>query len=202
MSNGTGRTRNFATVVYPDSLCYRSDSDNFLGCSDFRQLLSDLKINALVSPLHCNDKNATGDIKKEHYHIILTYDSVKTLKQAKEDCEKFGGVGCEKVQSLRNYARYLCHLDNPDKAQYKVDDVQIMGDIDYISLIQSASSKYNEIGAMMDFCRSNQIYQFYELLDYARDYMPDSWFRLLCDNSAYIMKEYLKSLYWDSKSED
>lgn len=46
------------------------------------------------------------------------FDGVKTIEQAKDLFEQIGGVGCEKVNSIRGYARYLCHLDNPEKAQY------------------------------------------------------------------------------------
>lgn len=55
------------------------------------------------------------------------FDSVKTEKQAVEFFSTFGGVGCEVVNSSRAYARYLCHLDNPEKASYKIDQVRQFG---------------------------------------------------------------------------
>jgi hypothetical protein len=123
------------------------------------------------------------------------YDSVKTIQQAKENFDKIGGVGCEIVNSTRGYARYLCHLDNPDKFQYSVDDVQCLCGADYMSTISLVSDKYQIIGEMQDFCESYDVTSFYLLCNYARKNRSD-WYRILCDNSAYYMKEYLKSRQW------
>ena len=77
----------------------------------------------MISPLHKDDVNPYGEVKKPHYHVIVMFDSVKTLEQFAEFADTFGGVGKEKVNSIRGYARYLCHLDNPEKAQYNPYDV-------------------------------------------------------------------------------
>ena len=107
------RTRNFATVVYPESAPF-----NWL------EILSDQKVSAFVSPLHDKDINPNGEPKKEHYHVLIMFDSVKTIEQALDLFKLIGGVQyCEQIQSIRGYARYLCHLDNPEKAQYNVDDI-------------------------------------------------------------------------------
>lgn len=101
-TRGIGRTRNFATVVYPES-----------ASGDWMEKLADLKIKAFVSPLHDKDKNPDGEPKKAHYHVILMFDSVKSVEQVKEITDEIGGVGVEKINSLRGYARYLIHADNP-----------------------------------------------------------------------------------------
>ena len=111
-SRGVGRTRNYATVVYPES-----------APENWKTLISESKIPVFISPLHDNDFNATGEPKKPHYHVLTMFDTVKTKEQAETFFKTFGGVGCEVVNSTRAYGRYLCHLDNPDKAQYKIDDV-------------------------------------------------------------------------------
>ena len=112
-SSGGGRTRNFATVVYPESA-----PDNW------QSILEEQFVPAFISPLHDSDLNPTGEPKKEHYHVVIMYDSVKTMEQAQDLFQKIGGVGCERVQSIRGYARYLCHLDNPDKHQYDQGKLQ------------------------------------------------------------------------------
>lgn len=178
------RTRNFATVVYPDS-----------APTDWQDILAQQFVPAFISPLHDKDLNPTGELKKAHYHVIIMYDSVKTIEQASELFSLIGGVGCEIVQSQRGYARYLCHLDNPEKYKYKQEDVICLSGADYPSVIGLAIDKYKAIGEMIDYCEENCIISYSELLKYCRLNRFD-WFRVLCDNGTVVMKEYLKSKSW------
>ena len=183
------RTRNFACVVYPES-----------APEQWREYLCEQFIPAFISPLHDRDVNPTGEVKKAHYHVIIMFDSVKTTEQARAVFEKIGGVGCEVVQSIRGYARYLCHLDNPEKVQYKPEDVAQLCGADYAGIIGLASDRYAALSAMIDFCVFNDVYAFSELLEYARCVRPD-WFRVLCDNGTVVIKEYLKSRQWQHTQE-
>lgn len=185
---GRVRTRNYATVVYPESCP-----------ADWLDRLINSFVPAFVSPLHDQDIDPLGQPKKPHYHVIIMFDSVKTVEQAEEIFNNIGGVGCEKVQSIRGYARYLCHMDNPEKAQYKTEDVRCFCGADYPGTIGLAIDKYNAVGEMIDFCSLNNIVAFSDLLEYAREFRFD-WFRCLCDNSTLVMKEYLKSRSWTIKN--
>lgn len=183
MKTKSARTRNFATVLYPESA-----PENWL------DLLTDLKIPCFISPLHQFDVNPTGEVKKAHYHIQFMFEGVKTAEQVKEMVEAFGGVGLEVVNSARGMARYLCHLDNPEKYQYNTEEVRCLGGADYIGTINLATDRYRAIGEMMAFCRENKITCYADLVDYAAENHYD-WFRVLCDNTI-IIKEYLRSRYW------
>lgn len=182
------RFRNFATVVYPES-----------APTDWQEILAGHFVSAFISPLHDHDKNPTGEDKKPHYHVMLMFDGVKTLDQAKEIFDTIGGVGLEKVQSIRGYARYLCHLDNPEKAQYLPDDVRCLCGADYSATIGLVTDKYKAIDEIMDFCDLNQIYSYRDLMQYCRKERRD-WFRVLCDNGSYVILEYLKSATWSDKT--
>lgn len=188
------RTRNFATVVYPESA-----PENWL------EILAEAKIPALVSPLHDRDVNPTGEVKKAHYHVLILFEGVKTSEQAKEVFDTIGGVGLEIVQSIRGYARYLCHLDNPDKYQYEQADVRQFGGADFVSIIGLATDRYKAIAEMIDYCHEFDIIEFSDLLEYAR-LERFEWFRILCDNGAFVMREHIKSrrlrrdrLMWEGK---
>ena len=183
-SSGRGRTRNFATVVYPDS-----------APENWQEILAEQFVPAFISPLHDKDVNPDGEIKKPHWHVMLMYDGVKTLEQAQEVFAKIGGVGNEVVQSQRGYARYLCHMDNPEKFQYSAEDVRSMCGADYTSSIGLITDKYKAIGEMIDYCMENGIVSYSDLLEYCRMERFD-WFRVLCDNGTVVMKEYLKSKSW------
>lgn len=179
------RTRNFATVVYPES-----------APEDWQEILARHCVPAFISPLHDKDVNPTGEPKKPHYHVMIMFDGKKTLAQAKEVFDTIGGVGCEVVKSTRGYARYLCHLDNPEKAQYEPSDVRSIAS-DYIGTIGLAIDKYVALGEMQDFCEEYNVMSFYLLSKYARQNRPD-WYRILCDCGSVYMREYLKSKKWSS----
>lgn len=183
-TSGGVRTRNFATVVYPDS-----------APSEWLSILQEQFIPGFVSPLHDADLNPGGESKKPHYHVLITYDSLKTREQAKQVFDKIGGVGCEVVQSVRGYARYLCHLDNPEKAQYSKDAVICLSGADYVSVIGLASDKHTALSEMEEFCERYNVFSFYALSRYASKHRPD-WSRILKDCGALYMKEYLNSRKW------
>lgn len=183
----SARYRNFATVVYPESA-----GDSWL------EILASHFVPSFVSPLHDKDINPTGEQKKPHYHVLLMFDGKKSIEQVQEIFSTFHGVGCEVVNSIRGYARYLCHLDNPEKAQYLPDEVLCLCGSDYISVCSLVIDKYKALDEMMDFCDDNGILSYRDLMLYCRKDRRD-WFRVLCDNGTYVMMEYLKSSLWSQR---
>jgi hypothetical protein len=184
------RTRNFATVVYPES-----------APENWKDILSQQFIPAFISPLHDKDLNPTGESKKSHYHVMLMFEGVKSKEQAESVFSSIGGVGCEVVQSIRGYARYLCHLDNPEKHRYSESDVCSLSGADYRATIGLASDKYKALGEMQDFCEQYNVMSFYLLSQYARKNRQD-WYRILCDCGSVFMREYLKSRKWSADNGD
>lgn len=178
------RTRNFATVVYPESA-----PENWL------DILTECMVPAFVSPLHDQDINPGGEPKKPHYHVDFMFEGVKSVDQVTELFESFGGVGCEVINSIRGYARYLCHLDNPEKHQYSTEDVKCFCGADYAATIGLATDKYKAVREMITWCNENGVFIYSDLLEYAAEHRYD-WFRCLCDNATVVMKEYLKSKFW------
>lgn len=183
MSDGAKRTRNWVFVLYPES-----------APSDWTQRLGDLHVQALVSPLH-TDLNPDETEKKPHHHVLLMFDSVKTYEQVLEITDALNCPHPQRVNSLRGYARYLCHLDNPEKKQYDPADVVSFCGVDYLELCSLASDKYEVIGEMMDFVIESSIVSYAHLMKYARANKPD-WFRVLCDSSSMVMIEFIKSYTW------
>lgn len=184
MGEKVSRTRNYATVVYPESA-----KDNWL------DILSEYHVPCLVSPLHDCDHDPDGCIKKPHYHVLVMFDSVKTVSQFDEIREAIGGVGHEYVQSTRGYARYLCHLDNPEKYQYDLKDVRALSGADFDDIISLVTDKYKAIGQMQDFIKDHEMVSYSDFMDYCREY-EWSWYKILCDCGTYVIKEYQKALSW------
>lgn len=180
------RRRNFATVVYPESAPI-----------DWKERLSEQHVAALVSPLHDRDVNPSGAPKKPHYHVLLMFESPKDFdNQVKPIFDMIGGVGREYVNSMRGYARYLCHLDNPEKAQYDKADVIQLGGADYAAVVHLPTDDSRMLAELFAYIKANQIYSFAELLDICAVNNPD-WFNLVTASRAYIVDKYIKSLMWE-----
>ena len=191
-SNVPERTRNYATVVYQES-----------ALPNWVEILTDLKIPCFISPLHDKDKwteedekknpkHKAGTPKKAHWHVQFIFDGVKTVNQVEEIIDKIGGVGCEVLNSLRGMARYLCHLDNPDKVKYNIADVKQLAGADYMAVISTMSDKVRNIKEMKDYIKTNDIRYYCDFMDICADNYPE-WFDCLINHAAYTIKEYIKS---------
>lgn len=200
------RTRNFATVVYPskeylESIgCEYNGSDGYGSAPEnWRDIISDYHVPVMISPLH-QDVNPDNTMKKPHWHILFMFESVKDWdSQVKPMFEAFGGVGREDVNSARGYARYLCHLDNPEKEQYSIDDVVCYGGADYRAVIHLPTDDMKILKDVFEYIRVNQIYSLAEFLDICSINNPD-WFSMVSMTRGYIVDKYIKSLMWEAQS--
>lgn len=182
------RTRNYATIIYPES-----------APADWLEKLDALHIPAFLSPLHDKDKLPDGSFKKAHYHLLLSFSSVKTKKQAEAIFSTIGGVGTEIVNCLSAYARYLVHMDNPEKAQYNPDDVIVFAGADYNAVTYVPEDDISIIADIIDYIDTNQITSFAKLARLCKDNNPE-WLRILVlKKTTYFFFQYLRSREWDTE---
>lgn len=188
-SKRVGRTRNFATVVYPDS-----------APADWKEKLDQLHVAAFISPLHDKDVNPNGELKKAHYHVLVMFEGPKDYDtQVKPIFDEIGAVGREIVNSARGYARYLCHLDNPEKATYSPSEVLCMGGADYYGVVTLPTDDLKVITEIKRFCRENEIYSLAEIIDIAESLHPE-WYSTIVMSRCYVIDKYIKSLEWERAS--
>lgn len=189
-TRGAGRSRTWAAMLYPES-----------AKDGWRDILNALHIAAYISPLHDKDVNPDGEPKKAHWHILLNYESVKSKEQVAEVWDAIGAVPePSPVNSLRGYARYLCHLDNPEKAQYDPADVICMGGADYQAAIALPTDDLGTTKAIIDYVRHEQVHSFAELIDRIMDVGRDDWFAALYRNSGLVMR-YMQAAEWERKEQ-
>ena len=181
------RTRNYATIIYPES-----------AAENWKEMLEDLHVPCFISPYHTRDKNPDGTPKKPHYHVMLMFDSVKSIDQVKKIVQPLGGVGCEVLNSSRGYARYLCHLDNPEKQWYDPLDIQELSGANYYEVTNLASDRRATGREIRNFCKKYKILSFSSLIEYADEYRED-WLMYL-ETSGWLVKEYLKSKAWSQQN--
>lgn len=72
---------------------------------------------------HQPDKETEESDKHFHTHVVVLTSGTRSIKQVAETL----GIPSnfvQKVSRRRSMLRYLIHLDNPDKIQYKLEDVR------------------------------------------------------------------------------
>lgn len=176
------RNRNWTFMVYPES-----------APQDWYKILQDKKLSFAVSPIHDSDiDDATGELKKAHYHVLLCFKGNKSYEQIKEITDELNCPIPQQVANCQGMIRYFIHKDHADKAQYNIADIEVHGDIDIVSPFQTSTSRYEAIKEMRAFIKEYDIIEFEDLFDYSAE-NNEEWFRYLCDNCAVVIQAYLKS---------
>lgn len=188
MKNGASqRYRNWAFVIYPGE----SAPENWL------EILKSLNVDGFVSPLH-TDMNPDNTEKKPHRHVLLFFDGKKSFEQVKAISDSLCAPHPQYVQSKSGYARYLTHMDNPEKEQYRATDVINLGSTDYMSTVATAADLDRVITEMEDWCDEQGVFSYAALSCYARKHRPD-WMRALRYRCTVHMRAYLQSRQWELK---
>lgn len=111
------KSRYWAFIYYPES-----------PIKDYKTYLIEHGARAVISPWHDQDINELDDeIKKKHKHIILVYDGPQTEHAVKEFIKAFNSPIPIPQVSFKGAIKYLTHSNNPEKAQYKVEDIELVG---------------------------------------------------------------------------
>lgn len=184
-----GRTRTWAMVVYPES-----------APEGWRDTIAAEHCPAFISPLHDKDVNPDGEPKKAHWHVLLMYSGKKSRAAIQKLAEAVNAPRPQPVADKRGYARYLCHIDNPEKHQYPTAEVTALGGADYTEYVLGGADVDQALGQMMDWCIEQGCYSFYRLSLYARENRPD-WFRVITSSRTVFLTAWLKSMQWEMTSE-
>lgn len=183
MQEKNKRTRNWAFLVYPESVV-----------PEWRNILDDLHTPWFESPLHDKDLNPTGEQKKPHIHVILCFENHKSYQQILEITSSINATYPQTCENVRGYVRYFCHIDNPEKFQYRMEDIISHGGADLHEYFKPNSSiRYKYIREMIDFINDYNIIEFNDFMCIAMQSHYEDWFPLLCDNSAVVIREVIRS---------
>ena len=148
------KARYWATVGYPESL-----PDNWI------EKLRETGLATAISPLHNKDVNPTGEIKKEHYHVIFAYEGPTTYNNVKNLCEEFNMTIPIKLESIRGMYRYHLHLDNPEKYQYDDRDRILLNGFDSNAVNELTKTEVNKlVREILTFVIDNDIIEYSDLL--------------------------------------
>ena len=188
--NSAKRSRNFSFLIYPEGL-----ADNFV------EILNDSGGKGFYI-LHDMDKLEDGTDKKTHYHVLVMFENARTLNSVSRLAVRCGAVHgfVEPLKNVVAYARYLCHMDNPNKHRYESCEVTSFGGTDYEEFCETTSDKKKKkLGAvcqMIDFICDNKIYSYANFFEYCCSCRHDWLDVLLIPSVGRSIIEYIKSKNW------
>lgn len=173
MADSLGRSNKWTFIIYPEST-----PKNFL------DILQNSHIQGAVSPLHDADINGDGAEKKPHYHVYLYFGSgaKQSESQIVENFVKpLNGTKPFAVSTEYGLIRYFVHLDNPEKAQYKQEDIICLSGFSVDDCFKPPVSKVNAImNEMKQWVIDNDVTEYLELQKKA--FTIESW--------AYVLNMY------------
>lgn len=178
------KKRHWAFVAYPDSL-----PENWI------EMLKQSGLKVAISPLHDRDTNPTGEPKKPHYHVIVSYDGPTTFGNVEGLTKRLKQPIPQPLEQVRGYYRYLTHEDNPEKAQYDKADIRTLNGfniLDFVELTKSEVTKY--IREIRRFICDNNITEYAALLDILDEgaSIPSEWFEVAVTHTL-LFTGYLRS---------
>lgn len=185
------RARAWTAMVYPES-----------APKGWQDKLRDLLVECLISPLHDKDVLPTGEPKKPHYHVVLSFKNPTTYERA---CEVFGEIGAvvppekeARVKDFRQMARYLCHLDQPDKHRYSMQDVVSIGPIDYQTLCMSAADEDAMLDEIFEAMDTYFLDSYPKVVRWTREHNPE-WKSIVYRKYTRQISEYAKGLHYEAR---
>lgn len=177
------RVRNWTFMLYPES-----------APENWREILDDMHVEWCESPPHDKDLDDDGETKKAHIHVVMKFPNKTSYDTVKGITDLLHQPIPKRVRSLRTMCRYLIHLDDPAKYQYNQSDIKCHCGMDISEFFDiPKKERYECIHEMIEFIKDNCVTEFIDFMEIAYLTHPDTWYRLLCDNSAMIIQAAITS---------
>lgn len=179
------RFRNWTFLVYPESVI-----ENWI------DVINDLHIQWAYSPLHDKDTNPTGENKKPHYHVLLSFEGKKSYDQILEITQSVNGTVPQKVESLRGLTRYFAHLDNPEKYQYCMEDIRCYGGFNVNDALKPTSSEELVLlKEIFSYISGNSILEYSDFIDKCIADSLEDWLYVATKLNTIAIKSYIQSRF-------
>lgn len=184
------RARAWVAIGYEESLV-----------EGWLEVLRNMLVECLVSPLHDKDLLPNGEPKKPHWHIVVSFKNPTTYESA---CEVFNRIGAvvppereARVRDFTQMARYICHLDQPEKHRYDPMDVISIGSIDYMQLVMNANDEENMLDEIFDAMDQYYLDSYPKVIRFAKENHPE-WRTLIYRKYTRQVSEYAKGLHFEN----
>lgn len=144
-----------------------------------------------------------GEYKKLHFHLLCDFGegANKSVTQIQEIfCDPLNAAKFPRiVNSQRGAVRYLIHMDHPDKAQYRMDEVRCFNGYNTGDFFDISNRDLDNLSVdLMEFVVDNNIHNYADLERVTRCYRP--FHKYVCSHSV-LLTSFFKS-YTDGINED
>ena len=182
--------RDWTFIIYKDS-----------APNNWRDILDETHMRWVESPIHDKDVNADGEIKKAHWHILLSSDGPITFNQVLKIIEPLNCPIPKKVGSSKGLVRYMVHLDNPEKFQYDINDIVGHNGADVASYFElTMTNKLNLMKDIVTYIYENEIDNYADFLMVCIHH-SDDWFNVAINHNTLAINKMIDAM-WQKKNKN
>ena len=176
------RSSKWAFIVYPDS-----------APAEWKKIIKLSFVSSAVSPLHSPDPDGSGEERKEHYHVLLDFDSLKSYEQVKSISLSVNGSNPIIINNPSGYYQYMIHKNNPEKEQFinGFEAIEKFNGFDSDKLEQFTKKQIRAFKAdITRIIEKNSITEYETLVTFLRDNRDvenfDIYFDIVTTNTIFI----------------
>ena len=183
MSEKIIKGRDWAFIVYPES-----------APENWREILDETHMRWIESPLHDKDVNeTTNEIKKAHWHIIISFANKKSYKQMVEISKLLNAPDPKSIANLQGAVQYLWHRNNPEKYQYNKSDVVAHNGFKYRQYLTDIGVDTDMIlQEIIQWVQETGCSEYGDLVNYSVSEKFDDWFQTVRSQTIFLTA-YLRS---------
>lgn len=182
-------TKSWTFILYPESCAV-----------DWRLGLEASKKGFMVSPLHNRDTDKDGNLKKAHYHVVITDPRGMSYSTASKISARIGGVRPESVICEKGMKEYMTHKGHEDKFQYDESEIVYGNGLTEESFAED--DNVDETVNLFLYIASKGFTEYSDLID---DLVADEEKRPLFECAvakAYAVQTYLRSVGCKVRSDE
>lgn len=173
--------KNWTFILYPES-----------ATKDWRLGLEASKKGFMISPVHDKDTDKEGNLKKPHYHIVISDPRGMSYNTAQKISSRIGGVRPESVISEKGMKEYMTHKGHEEKYQYNESDI-VCGNGLTLEAFEN-DAEVDDTASLFLYIASKGFTEYSDLID---DLVADEEKKALFEcavTKAYAVQTYLRSV--------
>lgn len=180
------RSNTWTFCIYPgDSL-----PENYM------QIISNWHIPVLISPIHRADKNGDDTEKKKHIHVMMYFGvgANKSIDQVRKFSDQLNACRPQIVHSTNALIRYFVHKDNPEKAQYDIDEIIAFSGFEWRQAFENFTTDQEFYYHIEEIIKSNVISNLVDLQIYMLEHNDVFAYSFVRSHVAYFQR-FLDGIY-------